>query len=199
MRAVSSRFLVTWLIYQAPELCELFWRLNALRHTFFMVKLRVVTCLLVLTDLICGCGRSDITEAAQSSAPHMTRFVEFDQWTRRVCAADQEFLDRGPEAFREALFAPLRRDDRVLDAWVELSGPKYPPRLFNLRPQIEQPKKTNWTPVRHRQLGELSVSSLIPCSIAADHNAAPRACVLISRQTRSSNRDLRLTVAFRND
>jgi hypothetical protein len=143
-----------------------------------------------------GCCRSDIGQAAELAAPHMVIFEEFDKWARRVCAADAEFLERGTEAFREAVFAPLRRDTSIRGAWIEMRTAKSPARMFSLSAEPDLPKRINWTTVRNRQLGEVQVSLSAPCPLDVRNEAKAVTCVLVSRKASSSKRDLRVTVAF---
>jgi hypothetical protein len=152
----------------------------------------------VFAVFICGCGRSDITRVTESAAPHLPLFEEFDRWARRICA-DGEFLDRGTETFNEAVFAPLRRDDSVLNAWVVLGGPSDAARTFSLRAQTSVPKRIAWTPVRHRRLGEISISLASPCPVSPQIGPPANQCVLTSRQARSNRRSLEVTVAFRSN
>lgn len=161
-----------------------------------MVKNNLVL-FFVFAVFMCGCGRSDIARATESAAAHLPLFEEFDRWARRIGSADGEFLDRGTEAFNEAVFSPLRRDDSVLGAWVVLGGPSDAARTFALRDQTPMPKRISWTPVRHRRLGEISVSLASPCPVNSQIGAPLNQCVLISRQARSSNRNLQVSVAFR--
>jgi hypothetical protein len=164
---------------------------------FFPMVKNKLAFFFVLAVFICGCGRSDIARVTESSAAHLPLFEEFDRWARRICAADGEFLDRGTEAFNEAVFSPLRRDDSVLGAWVVLGGPSAAARTFGLRDQSPMPKRITWTPVRHRRLGEISVSLASPCPVNPQIGAPLNQCVLISRQARSNHRNLEVTVAFR--
>jgi hypothetical protein len=152
----------------------------------------------LFATLASSCGRTEISHASRSIAPHLALYGEFDRWARRISATDEEFLQRGPEAFREAVFAPLRQHENVLGAWIELGGINSPTQMVSMRADAELPKKLTWTSIRDRELGELAVSDLAPCSIAFENRRDYRDCVVISTQTRLLNRKLKLTVAFGN-
>ena len=70
---------------------------------------------------IAGCEEDsggELGSAAASArlAPYREAFASWDRWARRVAAADA--VPRAPEALRETLFAPVRRDRDLVAAWV---------------------------------------------------------------------------------
>ena len=72
--------------------------------------------------LAVGCGgEADAAALRQRAEPLLADFERFDRWARRTLAADLALRD--PVALEEALFAPIRRDDAIVAAWVERVGP----------------------------------------------------------------------------
>jgi hypothetical protein len=72
------------------------------------------------------------------------RFAAFDDWARRAFRGDHLFASDA--AFREALFAPVRREDDVLDACVERRATV--PRTWCLH-GAPPPIEGEWTNVRN--------------------------------------------------
>ena len=68
---------------------------------------------------VMGCEDQGLSpaEAAELVDPHLSHFETFDRWARRAVQADPAF--RSAESLEETVFAPVRREDPVLE-WVNL-------------------------------------------------------------------------------
>jgi hypothetical protein len=75
---------------------------------------------LVLMLAACEPSGGDREAILAAIALHADRFDAFDAWARRTVLAEP--AAPGSSAFKATLFAPLRGDDAVLDAWVTREG-----------------------------------------------------------------------------
>jgi hypothetical protein len=110
---------------------------------------------LLLLPLCVACeGMSgDRTAILRAIVPHEERFEAFDAWARRTVMAEPSAP--ASSAFRETLFAPLRGDDAVLDAWVTREGTS--PRTWRMDEGAEMPELVS---VRAPRLGEVHAALL---------------------------------------
>jgi hypothetical protein len=105
---------------------------------------------LVALSLLAACESvgADREAVLEALAPHAERFEAFDAWARRTVIAEP----RAPasRAFAETLFAPLRGDDAVLDAWVTREGTS--PRTWRMH---GEPPDVELTSVRAPRFGSV--------------------------------------------
>ena len=79
-----------------------------------------LTCALVLASA-CDTGPSEARRLQPQVEPFLDDFATFERWARRFELADSAFHSR--EALREAAFAPLFEQRRVVGAWLVREGP----------------------------------------------------------------------------
>ncbi len=80
--------------------------------------------------------------------PHVERFEAFDAWARRTVLAEP--AAPASASFAATLFAPLRGDDAVVDAWVVREGTS--PRRWTMRAGVFDAPLTD---VRAPRLGSI--------------------------------------------
>lgn len=79
-----------------------------------------LTCVLCIASA-CDAGPSPARRLQPQVEPFLDDFANFDRWARRFGLADSAF--HSPDALREASFAPLREQRRVVGAWLVREGP----------------------------------------------------------------------------
>ncbi|UJR81767.1 hypothetical protein [Sandaracinus amylolyticus] len=85
---------------------------------------------------------------------HAEEMDAFERWARRVAAADTTFPSRA--ALEEATFAPVRREEGVVGAWVEREGPD--PWSLAMRRRDAVPEELAWRRARLGGLQEYEVA-----------------------------------------
>lgn len=110
--------------------------------------------------MLAACGRGaspgdelDAERAVAIAREHADEVDAFERWARRVAAADTTFPSRA--ALEEAAFAPVRRAEGVVGAWIEREGPD-PWALAHPR-RAEPPPVEGWRRARVRGLDEYEV------------------------------------------
>jgi hypothetical protein len=137
-------------------------------------------------------------DAAERARPYVAQFEQFERWVTRAENGSAVLRERA--ALSEAVFAPLRRADDVLGAWVHLPGrpvldlalPSAAPEpslqgAARLRDQDEAASL-----LRPPDRGELWALVQRPCALPQ----APE-CVLLAREARTKLGPLRVVAAFR--
>jgi hypothetical protein len=79
---------------------------------------------LVFSSVFFACGGEDGLSASSAVAiarEHAEEFDSFERWSRRIASAETTFHSRA--ALEEAAFAPVRRQQGVVGAWIERIGP----------------------------------------------------------------------------
>lgn len=104
--------------------------------------------------MLAGCrgeseGGLDSERAVAIAREHEREVDAFERWARRVAAADTTFPSRA--ALEEAAFAPVRRGDGVVGAWIAREGPD-PWSLAHPR-RVAEPPGEGW---RRARLGGLT-------------------------------------------
>lgn len=141
---------------------------------------------LLLAFVGCGAeGRS--REAAAAARPHLAHFARYDAWARRTLGADPAL--REPAQILETMFAPLRLESQVRDAWVLRRGPGE--RTIGFRSPA--PPEVGWTDVRDASLGELRVATDV--SLPRGSNSAP-ALLVARRRTLEDGATVEVVVAY---
>lgn len=100
----------------------------------------------------CGAGPSEEAVAAREMAePYLEPLATYDRWARRLSIGDVGF--RSEAALNEAAFAPLRRERRVVAAWLDRVGPD----ARSLRYPDDAPPRPDggWVRFVTEDLGEL--------------------------------------------
>lgn len=85
----------------------------------------------VVAIAACDLGGPDRDALLAAVAAHTDRFDTFDAWARRTVIAEP--ASPSSAEFAATLFAPLRGDDAVVDAWVVREGTS--PRTWRVRPE----------------------------------------------------------------
>lgn len=97
--------------------------------------------------LVVACTAEDsgreLEQAVQDAQRHRAAFESFERWAAR--ALDRPSLQVGP-ALEETLFAPLRLESGVLDAWVDVEGPRVA--TLALRAKPGRPTGVRWRQLR---------------------------------------------------
>lgn len=113
----------------------------------------------VLSTVLFACrgdGELSAASAVAIAREHAEEFDSFERWSRRIASAETTFGSR--EALEEAAFAPVRRQEGVVGAWIERAGPD-PFRLAHPRQAIVSPELT-WRRARLDGLREYEVAVL---------------------------------------
>ena len=102
------------------------------------MSVRAFVRVLFAASLLAACEGvgTDRDAVLAAMAPHADGFETFDAWARRTVIAEPSAP--ASRAFAETLFAPLRGDDAVVDAWVTRAGTS--PRTWRMHgepPDIE--------------------------------------------------------------
>jgi hypothetical protein len=153
----------------------------------------------------CGPSPQPAVDAAERARPYVAQFERFERWVTR--ASDGSAVLRREAALSEAMFAPLRRAEGVLGAWVHLPG--RPMLDLALPSSSAEPSLQGATRVhdvaeevsllRARARGELWVLVQRPCALAASEQdtPGPDECVLLAREARTALGPMRVVAAFR--
>lgn len=113
--------------------------------------------LLIVALLVGSCdGGSGLAprEALDLVHPHVEHFDGFERWARRALAADPAF--RSTETLEETVFAPVRREERVVAVWIERESPE---RRLAFGHIDAPPKRAEWVRVREDTLGDIEVTT----------------------------------------
>lgn len=142
----------------------------------------------------CGARGSAAADVKASAEAHLTAFVEFDPWARRVALGDPAFRD--DRAFIEAAFAPLRGQSAVVNAWIERRGTHA--RTLAMHSEQASPPDAHWVQMRHDELGPIEVAQVaLPPRGPPGTSGVDRACVLIAHQdTIEDGAVVRVVVAY---
>jgi len=159
----------------------------------------LIVSLALSNTMLIGChnDKERVGHAAELAEQHLSIFTEFDKWARRAGVADSVL--RNEDALVEAVFAPIRRRESILAAWIEFRGRHT--RILSLPRKLVIPEHLVWVNVRHEELGTLRVSSQDICPLKVSsrlRNTRGGGCVIISRRAPVQNlTDVVVTVAFR--
>jgi hypothetical protein len=157
---------------------------------------RVVNAMVLVLALLghaCGEPAQDTSRELRVRAePHLRAFETFDAWARRSLDADLALRD--VRALDETVFAPIRRQPRIVAAWVEREGAD--PRSLGLR--AASLPTLDWV--------ELRGVPMLPRLEAADTQlpdarvprSPPVHVLVLSRKADSARGggDVRVTIAF---
>ena len=105
--------------------------------------------LLCLAALVAapGCdsdsSRADLQRSVADATVHRARFERFERWSHRTLDRRVVQVDA---ALRETLFAPLKLESEVLDAWVQVDGPTE--MELSLRDAPGRPSGVPWRALR---------------------------------------------------
>ena len=150
---------------------------------------------LALGALGCGGGdRLSLGQASELAEPRLAELTRFDGWARRVASSDTAWA-RGDRlaALEETAFAPVRRDDAILAAWISRTG--VGDATLAHPPGAVIPEDVRFTRVRVEPVGELDVA-LTDASLAPRREGVP--ALLIRRSAPGTHGSvLVVTVAFR--
>lgn len=119
---------------------------------------------LVLALAVGGCGRraASVAEAARRAEPHLDAHGKFTDW---VVRAHRARAGTGPdEVLAETAFAPVRRDQGVLAAWI-VRG-RAPGKRVSMPPRLAPPKDLRWVRVRVPRGRALDVAVGQPCPLS---------------------------------
>jgi hypothetical protein len=151
----------------------------------------------------CGTAAQPALDTADRARPYVARFERFERWVTR--AADGSAVLRDEAALSEAMFAPLRRADDVLGAWVHLPG--RPVLDLALPSASAEPSLHGASRVRDaaeerpllhaRARGELWALVQQPCALPSEREPSASECVLLAREARTALGPLRVVAAFR--
>jgi hypothetical protein len=146
----------------------------------------------------CGVASQPALDTSERARPYVAQFERFERWVTR--AADGSSVLRDEAALSEAIFAPMRRADDVLGAWVHLPGrpvidlalpsASAEPSLHGAS-RVRDPA-TDASLLHARARGELWALVQQPCALPS---ADP--CVLLAREARTALGPLRVVAAFR--
>jgi hypothetical protein len=146
----------------------------------------------------CAAAPHPALDATERARPYIAQFERFERWVTR--AADGSSVLRDEAAMSEAMFAPLRRADDVLGAWVHLPG--RPVLDLALPSASAEPSLHGASRVRDpsadasfrsaRARGELWAVLQRPCALPSVNE-----CVLLAREARTALGPLRVVAAFR--
>ena len=137
-------------------------------------------------------------DAAERARPYVAQFERFERWVTRAENGSAVLRDRA--ALSEAVFAPMRRADEVLGAWVHLPGRP----MIDLALPSTSPEPSLHGASRVRDLdeaapmlraparGELWALVQRPCVLPDTAE-----CVLLAREARTALGPLRVVAAFR--
>lgn len=142
----------------------------------------------VVLGVACG-ERREAAAALEAAAPYLDRFDRFDAWARRALAAGPAM--RSQAVLEETLFAPIRLDRDVVDAWVVRA--RIAPRRWSLR-GLELPgEASGWASVRHPIDGPLEVLE----TALRDPNGEDRRALLVARRAPGAvGAEVEVVVAF---
>jgi hypothetical protein len=146
----------------------------------------------------CAAAPQPVLDTTERARPYIAQFERFERWVTR--AADGSSVLRDEAAMSEAMFAPLRRADDVLGAWVHLPG--RPVLDLALPSSSDEPSLHGASRVRDpdtgasfrnaRARGELWAVVQQPCALPSANE-----CVLLAREARTALGPLRVVAAFR--
>lgn len=156
----------------------------------------LVALVIVAAVALGGCrSRSfDAATATELARPHLQHFATFDSWARRTLVADPAIRNRA--ALEETLFAPIRREEPVLGAWVERDGAG-DTFAFGHLPGVPD---LAYRVVRDRALGEILVATeKVPDPRAPFvlGGLQPQAVVLRMTREHDDGLEVTVTVAYR--
>jgi hypothetical protein len=146
----------------------------------------------------CAVAPQPVLDTTERARPYIAQFERFERWVTR--AVDGSSVLRDEAALSEAMFAPLRRADDVLGAWVHLPG--RPVRDLALPSSSAEPSLHGASRVRDpaaddslrkaHARGELWAVVQQPCVLPNANE-----CVLLAREARTALGPLRVVAAFR--
>jgi len=142
----------------------------------------------------CDSPGFDAAAATELAGPHLSHFTTFDTWARRALVADPAIRNRA--ALEETLFAPIRREQQVLGAWVD-GGLAGPPMAFG---HLPAPPGLLYRTVRDEALGEIAVATEKvpdPRVPFAEEAARPRAVIIRMTRENAEGIEVTVTVAYR--
>jgi hypothetical protein len=137
--------------------------------------------------LIACSGERPLADATRAAAPHYSTFARFERWAQRIGESDVRL--RGPDAVREATFAPLRSEPDVL--WAELEADRRQMQLATPLPA----KALHFVRVDAPEVGALKVALAEHCGVPGSRANGQR-CVVLAREPGPSHPST-IRIAFR--
>ena len=146
------------------------------------------SCVVVAMWWLIACsGERPLADASRAAAPHFTTFARFERWAQRI--GDSDVRLRGPDAVREATFAPLRSEPDVL--WAELERDRRQMQLATPLPAAS----LHFVRIDAPEVGALKVAITEHCGAPGSRANAQR-CVVLARDPGASHPSA-IRIAFR--
>lgn len=139
----------------------------------FQRWLRAGWLLCALNAAACGSRSGSVGDAASAAQTYLPTFVRFAGWAKRAAGSDLA-LD-GDEALKEATFAPLRADRRVL--WADVND-DHGQRLTYRTPIAVD--SLEFVTLGTSELGNVRVAVSEACRVMSHGQATEKPCVVLA-------------------
>ena len=121
----------------------------------------------------CRARSGGVANAASAAEAYIPTFVRFAGWARRAAGSDVAL--QGDEALKEATFAPLRTDRRVL--WADVND-EHGQRLTYRTPSAVE--SLEFVTLDTPELGNVRVAISESCRVVHNGHAAQKPCVVLA-------------------